>query len=113
MTIVFVANNRKFEADDWRESKFIIYRLSVDEQARPFTQINTAVWRCALWSCTLTIMIFRTKEEKIGMDQAAAGMYVGIYVLYSIGYMIRVTMVRVENEERIQDSTNRWIGTSS
>ncbi len=58
-------------------------------------------------------MTFRTKEEKIGMDQAAAGVYVGIYVLYSIGYMIRVTMVRVENEERIQDSTNRWIGTSS
>ena len=56
---------------------------------------HTVVWCCALWSCALTIMAFRTKEEKTRMDQAAAGVYVGVYVLYSIAYMVRVAMVRV------------------
>ena len=46
---------------------------SVENHKHTHTQINTVVWCCALWSCTLTIMTFRTKEEKIGMGQAAAG----------------------------------------
>ena len=75
------------------------------------THTHTVVWSCALWSCTLTTMAFKTDEEKIEMDRAAAGVYVGVYILYSITYMIRVARLRIQNDERIEDRARRWIGT--